>query len=404
MTISGCVLVKNEAERLPHCLENIASYVEEIIVVDNGSTDDSYNIAKNFGCKVIYLPDTNFDAARNAYLEVATEPWILVLDADERFDADIGELQQTLKDFSPQVMGLLSPRFDYYGKGRWSSITLIRLFRNDSRIRYNKLSLHSTVLLSIREMGGEFGMVHFPIHHLDMFYSGRVAKKSERNIALLLSEIKKNPSDARLRDFLALEYMAVSKFDIAEKELKEAIRLDPNDLYPRSHLFLAYLYLLQNNLPSANHEAVKVSNDSRFRSGAAVVLAEIANRQGDKDKALQICNLDLEYNPLLPHMHINIASLLQHIDPTKAIEHLNQAIKLNKWLLKPIIYKNIKIPNIYQPLPALLSCVQTVPDHMETCWRNLENEKLALEWKKKATEIDMVVENNDEVYLFESIA
>ena len=82
--ISLCVIAKDEARVLPRMLASVQGVVDEIIVVDTGSTDDTAAIAASFGARVIHSPfQDDFAAVRNVSLDAATHPWILVLDADE---------------------------------------------------------------------------------------------------------------------------------------------------------------------------------------------------------------------------------------------------------------------------------------------------------------------------------
>ena len=83
-TISLCMIVKNEEKFLSNCLKSIENFVNEIIIVDTGSTDKTIEIAKSFNSKLYYYEwDDNFSNARNFSIEKATMDWILVLDADE---------------------------------------------------------------------------------------------------------------------------------------------------------------------------------------------------------------------------------------------------------------------------------------------------------------------------------
>ena len=71
--ISACMIVKNEEEFLPNCLNSIKDAVDEIIIVDTGSTDNTIAIAKNFGAKVYHHPwNDSFSEARNRYLNYAS--------------------------------------------------------------------------------------------------------------------------------------------------------------------------------------------------------------------------------------------------------------------------------------------------------------------------------------------
>ncbi|MHB8146865.1 MAG: glycosyltransferase family 2 protein, partial [Vulcanimicrobiaceae bacterium] len=82
--ISLCMIVKNEERFLAQCLRSVADAVDEIIVVDTGSTDGTIEIAKSFGATVIERDWRNdFSWARNESIKPATRRWILFLDADE---------------------------------------------------------------------------------------------------------------------------------------------------------------------------------------------------------------------------------------------------------------------------------------------------------------------------------
>ncbi len=82
-TITACVIARDEAERLPGCLESIG-FCDEILVVDSGSVDDTVRIAKEAGARVIEQPWLGFPAQRNVALENARGEWVLEIDADER--------------------------------------------------------------------------------------------------------------------------------------------------------------------------------------------------------------------------------------------------------------------------------------------------------------------------------
>ncbi len=99
-TISACMIVKNEEELLPTCLNSIKNAVDEIIIVDTGSTDNTISIAKRFGAKVFHFPwNDSFSDARNHALRYATGDWILQIDADEELEqADVPTLRQAINN------------------------------------------------------------------------------------------------------------------------------------------------------------------------------------------------------------------------------------------------------------------------------------------------------------------
>lgn len=83
-SITACLIVKDEARDLPRCLASLLGLVDEVVVVDTGSTDATVAIAEAAGAKVArFTWVDDFSAARNAALAKATSAWVLAIDADE---------------------------------------------------------------------------------------------------------------------------------------------------------------------------------------------------------------------------------------------------------------------------------------------------------------------------------
>ena len=83
-TLSLSMIVKNGGEDLLHCLQSVVGIVDEMVVADTGSTDNSIEIARDFGATVIEIPWTDdYAAARNLALAEVSSDWVLQLDADE---------------------------------------------------------------------------------------------------------------------------------------------------------------------------------------------------------------------------------------------------------------------------------------------------------------------------------
>ena len=89
--VSACLIVRDEADRLPACLASLEGVVDQVVVYDTGSVDATVEIATAAGATVVRGHwDDDFARARNAALEVCTGEWILHLDADEVLVGDIG--------------------------------------------------------------------------------------------------------------------------------------------------------------------------------------------------------------------------------------------------------------------------------------------------------------------------
>lgn len=87
-TLSLAMIVKNEEKNLGHCLASVKGLVDEMVVVDTGSTDGTVALAEGFGARIGHFPWTgDFGAARNESLRLCTGDWVLILDADEAVDA-----------------------------------------------------------------------------------------------------------------------------------------------------------------------------------------------------------------------------------------------------------------------------------------------------------------------------
>ncbi|MFZ5585163.1 MAG: glycosyltransferase [Thermodesulfobacteriota bacterium] len=138
-TISLCMMVKNEEKRLPTALKSAAPWVDEIIVVDTGSSDRTMEIARGFGAKIHQHPwENSFSIHRNQSLSYATGDWILILDADEEIDqATAPWLHRIVYD--PEVNVFFFELNNLLKEGGESFILHPRLFRAGRGFHYEGL-------------------------------------------------------------------------------------------------------------------------------------------------------------------------------------------------------------------------------------------------------------------------
>jgi tetratricopeptide (TPR) repeat protein len=229
-----CMIVRDEEQMLPGCLESVRGVVDEMVVVDTGSTDNTVAIARAAGATVVpFAWCDDFAAARNAGLPHVTADWILVLDADERLAADAGErihraihrggfhlAQLPLYDSNRQDA---TPEEVLSGAARdGEPVLLSRLFRRVPELRWFGI-VHESVSRWGEEDPRTLAQLGAPIVHYGYSKGYREARgKAERNIRLLRRSRDAFPDDARIRMYLASELRGVRRFAEARAEIDVA--------------------------------------------------------------------------------------------------------------------------------------------------------------------------------------
>jgi tetratricopeptide (TPR) repeat protein len=172
--------------------------VDEIIVVDTGSSDRTKEIAADHGARVFdFTWCDSFAAARNEALRHATGEWILWLDADEYLDdANRNKLRRLLGSLDHQnaayVMKQCSPARQ---GGSAMLVDQVRLFRNLPVIRWD-YRVHEQILLSVRRAGHELHFTDISLTHTGYVDPALRRSKLERNLRLLYLDLAERPEDA----------------------------------------------------------------------------------------------------------------------------------------------------------------------------------------------------------------
>ncbi|HEX2903677.1 MAG TPA: glycosyltransferase family 2 protein [Jatrophihabitans sp.] len=106
-SITACLIVRDEAERLAGCLASAAPFVDELVVLDTGSRDDTVAIALAAGARVECAPwGDDFAEARNAALSLCRTEWVLSLDADEQVAGTAAWIRPMLRACGPELDAL----------------------------------------------------------------------------------------------------------------------------------------------------------------------------------------------------------------------------------------------------------------------------------------------------------
>lgn len=202
--ITLSMIVKNEEKFLPGCLESVKDVVDEIVIVDTGSSDRTKEIALSYNAKIFDFEWVNdFAAARNEALKHCNGKWILYLDADERLSEESKKnLRQLLMNVPEDIGGIIctleSDHSLISGKSEIHRGGYPRLFRN---FGYPKISftgrVHEQITPSILALGKSLIFSDIVIHHLGYNRSREeMEQKIKRNYSMLIQHVKEEPLNA----------------------------------------------------------------------------------------------------------------------------------------------------------------------------------------------------------------
>ncbi len=197
--VSLSMIVRDEEANLDACLATVADLVDELIVVDTGSVDDTVAVAERRGARVVRFPWVDdFAAARNAGLDAADRAWVLWLDADDRLDQANRDKLRTLlaglRDDNAAYVFRQRNRLDQ-APGEPVVFDRIHLFRNRPDVRWER-RVHEQILPAIERTGAEVRWADVAFEHSGYAEQGRHRGKAERNLRLLRIEAAERPGDA----------------------------------------------------------------------------------------------------------------------------------------------------------------------------------------------------------------
>ncbi len=305
LRLSLCMIVKDEEEMLPRCLAAAAPAVDEIVIVDTGSTDRTIEIAREFGARVIEREWTgSFSDARNVSFDAATGDWLMFLDADEVLvEEDVERLRALRGQTWREAFYLTEISWTgELGDGTAATHTALRVFRARPEYRFTG-TLHEqiadTLPLHVPE---RIRATDVRIEHFGYLGAVRDAKeKSRRNIELLLQQRDAGESNPFLHFNLGSEYGAVGDARTALAEYERAWELIENDPDRRSWGFQPALAsrLVRALRICGRHEDCIARADAalaRYPGFTDVVFeqASAAHALGDSDTALRLYERCLE--------------------------------------------------------------------------------------------------------------
>ena len=287
--LSLCMIVRNEGTYLKACLESVATIVDEIIIVDTGSTDNSVEIAKKFAAKIIVYPwDNNFSAARNQGLRYAQGRWILYLDADERLlPGSVPELRKIIRRKDRLYVNLLIENVQPDGK----TVQVTRghrLFRNVPGVCFSG-RIHEQVSPFFARTNGKELFSSIKIKHLGYAKSTlEMQKKYARNDALLKLQLAEDPENPYCHYTYAQNLILTGRYEESLPHLQRAlIKPDlPDDL--RCSVFNNYadVYLHLKDYSKAIDYAYQSLEQNPHQNLAYLLLYKLYGELGERRKQI----------------------------------------------------------------------------------------------------------------------
>ena len=347
-TISLCMIVKNEEKFLPACLESVNGHVDEIIIVDTGSTDSTVEIAKRYNAKIYHHAwENSFSKARNYSLKYATCEWILILDADEEVNKkDARKLREVIKDNDTNIIYL--PVINRPVEGKNISINNSeRLFKNHLDFHYEGI-VHNALKHSGLSKKANIKIYHYGYHQGDE----QMEKKFIRTSTLLREQIKNDPENPIPRHYLAISYLDRQNNDACIHEALEAIRLFEQQNSKVQPQLLTYYtasvaFYRKKDMTNAETYALKAIDFYADYVDAYCMLSSIYLMQKEHDKCIKASKKFLK--------------LLKAIesDPTKALVIPYNNLQ-HAWLVHSrmaiVYYEQNKEHQGAQSLKSAISC------------------------------------------------
>lgn len=341
MKISLCAIAKNEEATLPQCLGSVVGLVDEMVVLDTGSSDRTPEIARDLGAKVYHFDWHNdFAAARNESLKYVTGDWVLVLDADEVLVPEvIPDIKAAICSDRYLLINLVRQEL---GASQSPYSLVSRLFRRHPDI-YFEHPYHAMVDDSVsRLMEAEperwqvGSLAKVAILHTG-YQPEAIAQKNKLLMAqeILEQYLLAHPNDAYTCSKLGALYVDLGEINrgiqllqlglISHKSLTPLLKYELH-----YHLGIAYSRLAKISKAKAEYAAaIQAKIFPPLKLGAYNNLGNLLLETGDLTGAIALYETVLEIDPSLPAAYFNLAlALRQKGRISEAIANYKQAIAL----------------------------------------------------------------------------
>lgn len=309
-TISCCMMVKDEEKNIRRCLDSIKDCVDEIVVVDTGSTDNTVDIVAEYTDKIYHHPwEDDFSKHRNQSISYSSGDWILIVDADEELVcSDHNILHDLVANKKIDSVSFTVKNFDGSGKLIGCNES-VRLFKNGQGIHYEDIVHNQLIGCSLVKKSG------IEIRHFGYRQNPEEQhKKFKRTTNLLKKQLRENPECADTYFYLSAAHTSMGMDDKGLEYAKKAISLiEHQDIkavpYARAYYDAARILVEKKNLID---EAEDLCKRCIKRFGKEIdpyaVLVEVSHKRKNWSQVIEYGEVylsgidDFETDRLLPAM------------------------------------------------------------------------------------------------------
>ncbi len=346
--VSLCMIVKNEESCLQDCLASVKDLVSEIIIVDTGSTDGTIRIAQSFGAKIFhYTWNDNFSDARNFSLAQASEPWILVLDADERLDSSsFAAIHELLKNeeldacFLNQLNYIMDsdalgwePNINYiqtYPYVGYIKEPMIRLFKRAANLSFSGV-IHEDILLTAKHRSL---ITNIPIHHLGKLMDPTRTDKENLYLKLTQNKYEQDSQNPQIIFELAKQNYVSGRWE-PSLDLVKQLLTHPH-YQSSAWILMAFIYFRQNNFPLVRDTLMELMKKEPLHPQIYIMMPLVLAHLKHQDLICQFIEVGKTVAKQYPAFFINASFALEDShDCNQAINILKEFMELNAVLLTP---------------------------------------------------------------------